>query len=145
MKTGFTLTELVLVAVLLVVLTGIALPRMGYDVMGKVQADSAAREFANRLRLAKTMAITNAGINGSGYKVVLTGPFASYRITNAATLETVKSPVDIPQGVTCSGNNEFHFTPLGRLQNGSTLTLQFTKAGDTKVVTVTPIGRITVQ
>ena len=142
-RAGFTLVELILAVAILAILVGIVIPRIGWDTMGKVQAETAARQFSDYLKLARSLAITHASSNSSGYKVVLSGPFTSYSVINAATSEVVKGPIGIPQGVSCSGSSEFHFTPLGQLQGGSTLTLQFTKSGDTTVVTVTAVGRIT--
>ena len=143
-KAGFTLIELILAVAVLAILVSIVIPRVGWETMGKVQAETAARKFSDYLKLARSLAITHASSNSSGYKVVLSGPYTSYSIINAGTSETVKGPIEIPEGVTCSGSSEFHFTPLGQLQSGSTLTLQFTKSGDTTVVTVTAVGRITV-
>ena len=143
-RAGFTLIELALTVLLLAILVSIAIPRIGWETMGKVQAETAARQFSDYLKLARSLAITHASSNSSGYKVVLSGPFTSYSVINAATSEVVKGPIDIPEGVICSGDSEFHFTPLGQLQGGGTLTLQFTKSGDTTVVTVTAVGRITV-
>ena len=140
---GFTLVELILAVALLAILLSIAIPRVGWDTMGTVQSETAARQFSNYLKLARSLAITHASSNSSGYKVALSGPFTSYSVINAATSEVVKGPINIPQGVTCSGSSQFQFTPLGQLQGGSTLTLQFTKSGDTTVVTVTAVGRIT--
>ncbi len=139
---GFTLVELILTVAVLAILLSIAIPRVGWDTMGTVQSETAARQFSGYLRLARSLAISHASSNSSGYKVVLSGPFTSYSIINAGTSATVKGPAEIPEGVICSGSSEFHFTPLGQLQGGSTLTLQFTKSGDTTVVTVTAIGRI---
>lgn len=144
-RTGFTLVELILVVAVLAILMSIVIPRVGWGTMGKIQAETAARQFSDYLKLARSLAITHASSNSSGYKIVLSGPYTSYSVVNAGTLETVKGPIDIPEGVTCSGSSEFHFTPLGQLQGGSTLTLQFTKSGDTTVVTVTAVGRITVE
>ena len=144
-REGFTLTELILTVALLAILVSIAIPRIGWDTIGKVQAETSARRFSDYLKLARSLAITHASSNSSGYKVVLSGPLTSYSVINAGTSEAVKGPIDIPEGMTCRGNREFHFTPLGRLQGGRTLTLQFTKVDDTTVVTVTPIGRITVK
>ena len=144
-RAGFTLIELVLTVAVLAILVSIVIPRVGWETMGKVQAETAARQFSDYLKLARSLAITHASTNSSGYKVVISGPFTSYSVINVATSEVVKGPIDIPEGVTCSGDSEFHFTPLGQLQDGGTLTLQFSKSGDTMVVSVTPIGRITVQ
>ena len=144
-RTGFTLIETVLTVLLLAILVSIAIPRIGWETMGKAQAETAARQFSDYLKLARSLAITHASSNSSGYKVVLSGPFTSYSIINIATSEVIKGPIDIPEGVTCSGSSEFHFTPLGQLQDGGTLTLQFTRSGDTTVVTVTAVGGITVR
>jgi prepilin-type N-terminal cleavage/methylation domain-containing protein len=169
-RTGFTLVELIWVVAVLAVLVSIVIPKIGWDAMGKIQVEIAARKFSDYLKLARSLAITHASSNSSGYMVVLSElkvkqvikadilaviepvkpkpvplSYTSYRIINVATSEVVKGPTDVPEGVTCTGNSQFQFTPLGQLQGGSTLALQFTKSGDTKVVTVTPIGRITVQ
>jgi len=143
-RAGFTLVELILTVAVLAILVSIAIPRIGWGTMGKVQAETAARQFSDYLKLARSLAITHASSNSSGYKVVLSGPFTSYSVINAATSEVVQGPIEIPAGVTCSGDGEFHFTPLGQLQGGSILTLQFTKSSDTTVVTATSIGRITI-
>ncbi|MCK4752802.1 MAG: prepilin-type N-terminal cleavage/methylation domain-containing protein [Planctomycetes bacterium] len=144
-KKAFSLIELVLIVALLAILFSIAIPRMGWDTMGKVQGETAAKQFSDYLKLAKLLAITNASTNGSGYKVVCTVDFSSYRIVNADTSADVKGPIYMPNGVVCTGDTEFQFTPLGELTAGSgTLTLQFTKEGDTTTVTVTQIGRITI-
>lgn len=115
--------------------------------MGVVQSKTAAREFANYLKLTKSLAITNSATNNQGYKITLSpaSPYTSYTIINADSMATVKGPIDIPTGVTCTGDAEFHFTPLGQLQGGSGLSLQFSKSTNTSTVTVTAIGRITTQ
>lgn len=143
---GFTLIELILVVVLLVILAGIALPRAGWDTMGKVQAETAARQFSDYLKLARSLSITHAGENSAGYKVVLSAsePY-TYTLINTDTSDIVKGPIAFPQGVSRSGDLTFQFTPLGNSSVTSELAVQFSKSGDTTVVTVTPIGRITVQ
>ncbi len=143
-RKALCLVEVILAVVILAVLASIAVPGLGWDAKGAIDSETAAYEFGGCLKLARALAITHASSNGSGYKVVLSGPFASYAIINADTSETVKGPMDIPQGVTCTGDSVFHFTPLGQLQAGGTLTLQFAQSSHIAVVRVTPIGRITV-
>lgn len=142
---GFSLIELILIVALLAILVSIAIPRVGWETMGKVQAETSARQFSDHLKLARSLAITYAGANSNGYRVVLSGGFTSYTIINGGTSQTVKGPVETPEGVVCSGASNFVFTPLGQIQGNATLTLQFSKSGDTTVVRVTPVGRITVE
>src|SRR4030042_5231896 len=99
-RAGFTLIELALTVVLLAILASIVIPRIGWGTMGKVQTKTAARQFSDYLKLARSLAITHASSNSSGYKVVLSGLFTSYSVINVATSEVVKGPVDIPEGVT---------------------------------------------
>ncbi|MCH8119420.1 MAG: prepilin-type N-terminal cleavage/methylation domain-containing protein [Planctomycetes bacterium] len=144
-RAGFTLVELIMVVAVLAILTAIAIPRMGWGMMDKMQAETTARKFSDHLKLARSLAISNAGSNSSGYQVVLTGQFASYSLINVATSGVVKGPFEISEGVTGTGETTFVFTPLGKLQSGTTKTVQFTKSGNTSIVTVTAIGRITFQ
>ena len=169
-RAGFTLIELIMVVAVLAILMSIAIPRMGWGTIGKVQAESAARNFSGHLKLARSLAISNAGSNSGGYKVVLTGTgtsrtigsraagymtfytlttFTSYSLINAATSGTVKGRIEIPEGVTCvppilgRRTKVFHFTPLGTLEGETTETVRFTKSDYTAAVTVTAVGRIT--
>jgi prepilin-type N-terminal cleavage/methylation domain-containing protein len=145
-RAGFTLIELAMTVVLLAILVSIAIPRIGWDTMGKVQAETAARQFSDYLKLARSLAITHASSNSKGYKVVLSPsqPY-TYSLINADTSDVVKGPVALPEGVDRSGDRTYQFTPLGNLSVSRELSVQFSKSGDTTVVSVTPIGRITVQ
>ena len=145
-RTGFTLVELVLIVVVLAILASIAIPRMGWGTIGKVEVESTARQFSGYLRLARSLAITHASSNSEGYRVVLSRrqPY-TYSLINNDTSEVVKGPIELPEGVSRSGNRTYRFTPLGNLSGSRELSVQFSKDGDTATVTVTPVGRITVQ
>ena len=146
---GFTLIELILAVAILGIMAGIVIPRMGWATMGKVQAKTAARQFASYLKLTRSLAITNATTNSFGFYIQLSPPggssYTSYEIIDFQAMETVKGPIEIPTGVICTGQRYITFTYLGQSTSAQTETVQFSKAGDTTVVSVTPLGRITVQ
>jgi prepilin-type N-terminal cleavage/methylation domain-containing protein len=145
-RTGFTLIELVLAVALLAILVSIAIPRLGWETMGKVQAETAARQFSDYLKLARSLAITHAGTNSSGYKVVLSSAMPyTYTLVNADTSAVVKGPIAMPAGVAQSGDQTYQFTPLGNLSVSRPLSAQFSKVSSIYVVSVTPVGRIKVQ
>jgi len=145
-RAGFTLIELVLAVAVLAILVSIVIPRIGWETMGKVQAETAARQFSDYLKLARSLAITHASSNSRGYRVVLSRrrPY-TYSLINDDTSEVVKGPIALPEGVDRNGDRTYRFMPLGNLSVSHELSVQFSKLGDTTVVTVTPIGRITVQ
>jgi prepilin-type N-terminal cleavage/methylation domain-containing protein len=145
-RAGFTLIEIVLTVAVLAILVSIVIPRIGWETMGKVQAEAAARQFSDYLKLARSLAITHASSNSNGYNVVLSPsqPY-TYSLINADTSDVVKGPIALPEGVARSGDRTYQFTPLGNLSVSRELSVQFSKSGDTTVVTVTPIGRIMVQ
>ena len=145
-RTGFSLIELLLIIALLAILASIVVPRAGWGAVGKVQAETAGRQFSDYLKLARSLAITHASSNSAGYKVVLSAsqPY-TYSLVNADTSDVIKGPIDLPTGVSRSGDKTYRFMPLGNLSGSQTLSVTFLKASDTTIVTVTPIGRITVQ
>jgi len=145
-RTGFTLIELILMVAVLAILVSIVIPRIGWETMGKVQAETAARQFSDYLKLARSLTITHASSNSEGYKVVLSPsqPY-TYSLINADTSDVVKGPIALPEGVARSGDRTYQFTPLGELSVSRTLEVEFSKSDEVAVVTVTPIGRITVQ
>jgi type II secretory pathway pseudopilin PulG len=143
---GFTLVELILIVALLAILASIAVPRVGWNAMGTVQSETAARQFSNYLKLARSLAITHASVNSTGYKLVLsqTRPY-TYTLVDANTSEVVKGPIDLPEGVEHSGDRTFQFTPLGNLSVSNVLEVEFSKASDTTIVSVTPTGKVSIR
>lgn len=143
---GFTLVELILIVALLAILASIAVPRVGWNAMGSVQSETAARQFSNYLKLARSLAVTHASVNSAGYKLVLsqTRPY-TYMLVDSNTSEVVKGPIDLPEGVERNGDRTFQFTPLGNLSVSNVLEVEFSKASDTTIVSVTPTGKVSIR
>lgn len=121
---GFSTIELLLAVALIAVVTMIAVPRFGGDILGGVSATAAARELAGDLRLCRTLAITEADSNPSGFAIQMDGgaPYSGYRLVNRGSGGTVTAKT-FPDGITASGHSEFKFGPLGSLLGGSGTTL----------------------
>lgn len=141
-RRGFSLIELLLIVMILAVMAGMVVPRIGWGLVGTLESEAAAKQFSGYLKMARLLAITHASTNSSGYKVVLSPsqPYTSYIIVNAGTSANIKTAVNIPSGIACTGDRVFQFTPLGNLNGASQLSVQFTKADDSTTITVTPAG-----
>jgi prepilin-type N-terminal cleavage/methylation domain-containing protein len=146
-RAAFTLVELVLVVVILGVMAVVALPRFGHDALDRLATTTIAREIASDMRLARSLAISNAATNAQGYAVRMVGapPYSSYEILSIPTGETVSTKA-IPGGVACTGDPEFRFGPLGALSPGSGTTLRVAGQGKQYVLTLIPAtGSVTIQ
>jgi len=137
-KTGFSLVELVLVVAILAVLAVIAVPRFGGDMLGRSAVDAAARETAADMRLCRAYAVANASSSPQGYALrMLPGPpYPGYEIVNLATAASVKGKT-FSSRVSCTGDGEFRFGPLGNLTAGSGTTLTLSGSGKQSVLQLT--------
>ena len=138
-KAAFSLVELVLVVAILGAIAFIAVPRLGSDTLNRLTATTTAREIATDMRLARSLAVSNAGANSQGYAIRMTGspPYSEYKIVNLVTDETVSTKT-IPATVSCTGDTEFRFGPLGNLASGSGTTLSVSGDGKQYALTLTP-------
>jgi Tfp pilus assembly protein FimT len=125
---------------LIAILAAIAIPRFDWSIMESSSVVAAAREISGDLRLCRDRAISEAGTNPEGYAIRMSGKgssYAAYEIVNLATSETV-STKNLHSAVTCTGDVEFHFGPLGNLVAGSGSTLQLSGGGKQTVLRVIP-------
>ncbi|MDO8301622.1 MAG: hypothetical protein Q7T18_00120 [Sedimentisphaerales bacterium] len=136
--TAFTLTELVIAVSFLGILAYVAVPRMQWGLVDRYSGETLAQKIVTDLRLARTMAITEAARNAAGFAVTMTGsaPYSGYTITNLADA-TVLSSCTIDSTVSCSGGSLFKFGPLGNLLSGSGSTLVISSGGKSSTITVT--------
>jgi Tfp pilus assembly protein PilE len=138
-RDGFSMLELVLIAVFLGVFAVIAVPRLNYATISKQKADSTARKIVADLRLTRRLAISNAANNREGFKLQMIGPnpYTEYKIINLNTSEVVASHT-IDSDITCNGDIMFKFGPLGNLKDISYTHLIVSAEGKTLTITIIP-------
>ena len=131
--------ELVLIAVFLGIFAVIAIPRLNYAAISKQKADSTAKKIVADLRLARSLAISDAANNTEGFKLQMTGssPYTQYKIENDDTEEIIRT-YTIDSDISCTGGDRFIFGPLGNVtsSNGSQITIA--AEGKSFTITVTP-------
>ena len=118
-QNAHTLVELVIVVAMVGFLTFIAIPRLQFGAVHQKKADGVARKLVTDLRRSRSMALRDAVSNTAGYQVVMTGssPYTGYDIKDLSDSSTVDSftfPSNVT--VTCPGNINFDFGPLGNLK-----------------------------
>lgn len=130
MKMGFSLIELVLVVAILTVLAAITVPRFGSDVLDRSAVSAAARETAADMRLCRSFAVANAAVNPQGYAFRMKAgtPYPGYEIVDLQTSAAVKD-MAYSESVSCTGDGEFRFGPLGNLTTGSGTILNLAGSG----------------
>jgi len=135
---GYSFVELVIVVLLIGIFAAISVPRINFAIISKQQADTVARKIVTDLRRTRTLAISDAADNTSGFALNMTGisPYSAYEIENLDTLETVDTH-SFDSIVECSGGSNFEFGPLGNLISGSDSSL--TVAADDRSFTITII------
>jgi len=136
-RKAYTLTEIIIVSVIITAMATIAVPRFNLAAVHKQTADRTAKRIVTDLRQARMMAIIDAANNSKGYQLRLYGnPYDSYSIKNRDTNEKiVEYDFDPTVSVTASGN-KFSFGPLGDALEGET-ELTVSSSGRSFTITVT--------
>ncbi len=135
---AFSLAELLLIVAFLGIFAVIAVPRLNYAVVNKSRADVIAKKIVTDLRRTRSLAISDAAGNTSGFGLYMTGssPYSGYEIRNLQTSAAVDSHT-IDSTVECAGGSEFGFGPLGNLLDGSDTELEVSASGRTFTIVVT--------
>ena len=109
------------------------------SVITKNKAGTTARKIATDLRRTRRLAISDAANNNKGFELKMlpsSSPYTSYEIENLDTDATVDSHT-IDSQVSCNGDKDFDFEPLGNLKNGSSTEITVEGGGRSYLITVT--------
>ena len=150
-KSGFTLIEVVITAVVLGIIAAMALPDF-FRAMQKVKLNSATRDIISDLRWARSRSIasrTQVGLNfnfsNKTYSVFLDTDNPGNFQFNAAADSVVKSGslTDLGSGSTTFASNTVIFKPDGTCNSSGQITCYSTDANHSKTVDIlASTGRI---
>lgn len=135
---GATLVELIIVVLMIGALAFVAIPRMNMGVVTKYKARTTAQKLASAIRKTRSLAISNAATNSTGFRLRMTGRrtytgFAIIDLSDNSTVETQS----IDSDVTCTGARTFTFGPLGNRFVRERRMLSVSGNGKTVTITVT--------
>ena len=129
-RKAFSLTELLIIILILGALAYISVPRMNLAGIKRQKADTVTRKIITDLRLARRLAISYAATNVTGYSLNMTGgsPYTGYELVNLSTSEVLDSH-SIDSEIECTSGANFQFGPLGNLLSGSDTQLKISSGG----------------
>ena len=137
-RTAFSLIEAIVVVVILGALAFIAVPRLNFAALYRKQAHTVAKKIVTDLRRTRTLAISSAATNPTGFTLKITG--STCQIVNDANGVTVDS-YTIDSHISCgSGTTMFGFGPLGNLRDGSSNELAVSDVDESRTYTITVIS-----
>jgi Tfp pilus assembly protein FimT len=138
-RTAYSLAEMIVVVMILGALAFIAVPRLNFAALHHKQANAIAKKIATDLRRTRSLAISKAVNNPSGYRLQMVGssPYTSYQIVDSNAAATVVDTLTIGSPVSCTGGSLFKFGPLGNLLTGSSSTpITVSSEGETYTITI---------
>ena len=140
-RTAYSLAEMIVVVMILGALAFIAVPRLNFAALHHKQANAIAKKIVTDLRRTRSLAISKAVNNPSGYKLQMVGssPYTSYQIVDSNVAATVVDTLTIDSPISCTGGSLFKFGPLGNLLTGSSST-PITVSSDGITCTITVIS-----
>ncbi len=122
---GFSLTELMLMMLIMAVLAAVAIPRFNLASVDRQNVKSVAYHIASQLELARQMAISDAATNTEGFEFVLDGPKNSYCIFNADTSDLVEnSEYEFDEDIQVNGKKTVRFGPAGNISAGGSVMIK---------------------
>ncbi|MGD9162926.1 MAG: hypothetical protein PVG39_31255 [Desulfobacteraceae bacterium] len=137
-RTGFTLTEAILVVLFIGIFSAIAIPKFNQAVISRYKAEAVAKNIITCLRRTRGLAISGAATNTNGFSLRFqNNPSTAYEIVNLQNGNVVDTyTIDTKVNVSGTGD-EFDFGPLGNLTSSDT---QISISAEGKSYTITIIS-----
>jgi prepilin-type N-terminal cleavage/methylation domain-containing protein len=133
---GYTLIELLVVILVLGIIAGLAIPRLG-EMVARQRLDNASRQISQDIGFARMTAVRN----GQSTRVVIeANRYRLFRGAETAPFRTVNFNVDYP-GVSATPRT-LTFNSRGMLQPAQGVSVTLTRAGRTKQFQILPTGRV---
>lgn len=141
-KRGYTLIEVLFVIIVLAILAGIAIPRLGVLFSTKMKVKTAAQRIVSDLRYTRRLAITN---NEDNYKLSIDSSENEYRIYDPGDTQ-ISETRSIDSDITISADKDFIFELLGNASTSSDTNVSLSAGGNQADIIVTvATGRISVS
>ena len=136
---GYSFAEIVIIVLIVGVLTAIAVPRIGFSTVFRCRAETAALKITTDLRRTRRLAISDAAGNSRGFQLKMNGisPYSSYEIVSLDSLSSVDFHI-IDNGVSCTGDSDFRFGPLGNLLSSGDSQIVISSAEKSYTISVIP-------
>jgi len=143
-QNAFSLLEMLLVVTIIGIFASVAVPYFGTGLMQRMDVYTSARQIASDLMYARTLAV-NTNKNHILRFYPPTSPYSQYKIFRSDGGEVqVGHTRDVDANVTCTGDREHTFEPLGNATSDRTLSVTSgTYQYDVKVIGIT--GRVYVD
>jgi Tfp pilus assembly protein FimT len=138
-RRAFSLVELVVVVIFLAIVAAVAVPRFNYSAVASGKAGCLASRIVTDLRLARTMAMSDAATNADGFALGMAGsePYNGFEIVDLSDNSRV-AYYEIESAVSCTGGSSFRFDPTGILKAGSDSSLTVSGGKRTFIISIVP-------
>lgn len=144
-RKGFSLIELMIVVLFLAALTTIAIPRVNLSGIRRREAETTTMKMITSIRRTRSMAISKAATHphGFAFKLNLKNEPCTYQIVDQLDNSVIDSQeIDTDITVSCKGNGEYPFGPLGNLENNAKKEITVSAEGREFEITIEAGGTV---